>query len=340
MGNSNIEWTESVWNPVTGCTNISEGCLNCYAEPMANRLKAMGNIGYKDGFKVTCHKDRLAQPIKWKKPRTIFVCSMGDLFHEDVPDKFIRQVFNIMTYAKHHTFLVLTKRAERMHDFLIKNSFGKLDLSHIWLGVSAENQEQADKRIPLLLQTPAAKRFVSIEPMLGAIDLTSYISLTDENGTQEFFNKNGWGYDEWSGGFHDGSGDSLQSGLDWIILGGESGPGARPMHPDWPRLVKDQCKTAGVPFFFKQWGEYISYKDAYNKLGESYLYNNFLKPRSSAWKGKGSPERVRFFNKVTGKLVEDMIKGRETPTDLMMLKVGKKKAGALLDGKEYKEIIK
>ena len=223
-----IEWTDEVWNPVTGCTKISEGCTNCYAERMTKRLA--GRYGYPKNkpFGVTVHSDKLAQPLLWKRPRRVFVCSMGDLFHDDVPGKFIGEMTEIMHTCKQHTFILLTKRTERMKSF-----FGNTLLmwgENIWIGVTAENQRQADERIPILLQIPAEVLFVSVEPMLGEVDLSRYLDM---------------GHADW------------REGINWVICGGESGPGARPMHPDWVRSVRDQCQAARVPFFFKQWGEWV-----------------------------------------------------------------------------------
>jgi len=186
VGKTKIEWTEYSWNPVTGCTPASEGCKNCYAKRMATRLK--GRYGYPEDepFKVTLHPEKLKEPLKWKKPRRVFVCSMGDLFHEQVPDEYIAKVWEVMNNASQHTFLVLTKRPQRMKDFLARLGWyihdrdgypmeavldegGKYTLKNVWLGVTAENQQRADERIPILLQIPAAVRFVSIEPMLGPV---------------------------------------------------------------------------------------------------------------------------------------------------------------------------
>jgi len=226
---THIEWADEVWSPVTGCTKISPGCKHCYAERMAKRLR--GRFGYPkdEPFQVTLHPERLIGPKKWKKPRMVFVCSMGDLFHEDVPFDFIHQVFNVMADCRGigHTFLVLTKRPKRMLRFFKSEDRLYIPPKNVWLGVTAENQEQADKRIPILLQIPAKVRFVSVEPMLGPIDL-----LTDKYHWLEF--------------------DGIYPGLDWVICGGESGPVARPMNPDQARELRDQCKAAGVPFFMKQ----------------------------------------------------------------------------------------
>jgi len=189
-----------------------------------------------DPWTVVLHSDRLNQPLKWRKPKRIFVNSLSDLFHEDVPDAVIDGVVDVMCQADQHTYQILTKRPERMLAYAESRELRALD--HVWLGVSCENQATADARIPILLQTPAAVRFISAEPLLGPVDLDGY--LGDDLAIAEY---------EY-GSFQYGQ------GLDWIIAGGESGPGARPMHPDWARSIRDQCRAAGVPFFFKQWGEW------------------------------------------------------------------------------------
>ena len=206
---SKIEWTDRVWNPITGCTKISEGCQNCYAERMAKRLA--GRCGYDedDPFRVTIHRDRLRQPYTWVKPARVFVCSMGDLFHKDIPMASIYEIWRIMGSNKKHTFIVLTKRPERMRSLIAGHE------THIWLGVTCENQRTADERIPILLGIQSAVSFVSCEPMLGPIHLGGYRP-------------------------------------DWVICGGESGPKRRPFNPDWARDLRDQCKQASVPFFMKQ----------------------------------------------------------------------------------------
>lgn len=240
-----IEWATETWNPVTGCSPISPGCQNCYAARMAKRLA--GRHGYpKDNpFSVTLHPERLNQPFKYKNPRRVFVCSMGDLFHNDVPFEFIKAVLartcGITTEC--HTFIVLTKRPARMKAFFewmtIEPSLGKIGiewpLPNIWLGVTAENQDQADKRIPLLMDIPATVRFVSVEPMLGPVDLTP-----------------------WLPHYLDFSYTTDPPRLDWVIAGGETGTGARPIHPDWVLSLRDQCVASKTPFFFKSWGEFGS----------------------------------------------------------------------------------
>lgn len=246
MGKSKIEWCDRVWNPVTGCTPISPGCANCYAKRMSERFAVQWGLDPKDPFKVTMYPERLEEPLRWKKPSMVFVCSMSDLFHDDVPEKFIIDILSVIAECQHenrgHVFLLLTKRPERMrkiisgetvaNDVWLQTSRGVTmgkspwPLSNIWLGVTAENQEQADKRIPILLSIPAVKRFISVEPMIGPVDLNRITT-------------------PYCSGF-----------LDWVICGGESGPGARPMHPDWARSLRDQCNAAGTPFMFKQWGEW------------------------------------------------------------------------------------
>lgn len=242
-----IEWAEETWSPITGCTKISPGCQNCYAERMAQRLK--GRFGYPEDepFRPgTWHDDRLDQPFSWRKPRLVFVCSMGDLFHDDVTVKMMELVMWTMLQANQHTYLLLTKRPELMRQFMVERSWevrfkgahGLYTLTgwpprHIWLGVTAENQEQLNRRGRILMQIEAAKHFVSYEPALGPLDISP-------DGAPYFY------YNDLT------HGEPVWCGPDWFICGGESGGGARPMHPDWARQVRDQCKAAGVPFFMKQ----------------------------------------------------------------------------------------
>lgn len=214
MAESAIEWTEHTWNPVTGCTKVSPGCKHCYAETMARRLQAMGAPGYERGFKLQLHPARLQQPLQRKAPTTYFVNSMSDLFHADVPDAFIDQVLAVCQATPQHTYQVLTKRAERLPAYFAQRSVP----SNVWLGVSVEDQRHGVPRIELLRQVAARTRFLSVEPLLedlGRLDL---------------------------------------SGVHWIIVGGESGHGARPMRPEWAEAVRQQALEQGVPFFFKQWG--------------------------------------------------------------------------------------
>jgi len=221
---SAIEWTESTWNPVTGCKKISPGCQHCYAERMAKRLQAMGQKNYIDGFNPAVHPRVLELPLSWKKPQTVFVNSMSDLFLADVPSDFIKQVFDVMQQANWHIFQVLTKRAERLADL----SRALPWTSHIWMGVSIENNDYIH-RADLLRATGAHVKFLSLEPLLGPLP------------------------------------DLSLKGIDWVIVGGESGPGARAMREDWVLEIKERCLEAKVPFFFKQWGGFNK-KKAGNKL--------------------------------------------------------------------------
>ena len=208
-----IEWTDSSWNPVTGCTKISPGCENCYAERMARRLKAMGQPNYANGFTLTTHEHVIETPLKWTKPQMVFVCSMSDLFHKSVPFEFIEKVFDVMRRATHHRFQVLTKRSKRMMNL-------SKDLpwpDNIWLGVSVENDDYLH-RIDHLRNTDAAVKFISLEPLIGPVHKLDL------------------------------------RGIDWAIVGGESGPGARPMDKSWVMAIRNRCTLDDIPFFFKQWG--------------------------------------------------------------------------------------
>lgn len=285
---SKIEWTEMTWNVVTGCNKVSQGCKFCYAEVMHKRLMSMEESKVKKGLIKESdrkysrpfldgafpHEPSLTIPLHMKKPRMIFVNSMSDLFHESVPFEFIAKVFYAMRLSKRHTYQVLTKRPDRMLEFLSHVRYNKYSfcythngnptklyggdgeivcwkdefpLKNVWLGVSVEDQKTADERIPILLQVPAAVRWLSAEPLLGKINLFNYLTSTyndrqDENG------RNKWAVPH----------------LDWVVAGGESGKGARPMHPDWVRSIRDQCKVAGVPFYMKQIcenGRKINYED-------------------------------------------------------------------------------
>ena len=294
--NSHIEWTDATWNPVTGCTKVSPGCDHCYAERVTERFHGKGSFA-----KVTLHPGRLDQPLRWRRPRRVFVNSMSDLFHQDVPDELIVKAFAVMTLAPQHTFQVLTKRHGRMRSLLSGDFSGQITrtllddpqfarlgrwpvpsggvswpLPNVWLGVSVENQQWADIRIPELLHTPAAVRFLSCEPLLGPVNIPS----------QSFLRR-----------------------LDWVIVGGESGPNARPMHPQWARDLRDQCQAAGVPFFFKQWGEWAP----------------------TGWRGVGYRDDKHMY---VGPAL-DAVGLREE-----IARVGKKAAGRELDGRTWDEFPK
>jgi protein gp37 len=291
-----IEWTDATWNPVTGCTEVSLGCDHCYAKTFAERWRGTPGHYFERGFDVQLRPDKLALPLTWKKPRRIFVNSMSDLFHDSVPDEYIAKVFVVMALTPHHTFQLLTKRHARMRSllnsprwrdllceadswscgldlpysterFLAVRSwiYGNGDwskpvapLPNVWLGVSVENQQWADIRIPALLDTPAAVRWISTEPLLGPVDLDGPII----NGhrprlTYWLTGRPGWGPDETTPTGLTVQGLTTGPRIDWVVAGGESGPGARPMAPTWVRSLRDQCRSADVPFLFKQWGAHV-----------------------------------------------------------------------------------
>lgn len=317
---SKIEWTNRTWNPVTGCFKVSEGCKNCYALRMSHRLSQNPMIGEKYAGTTTktaggkanftgqinLHHDLVFEPLRWKKPAMVFVNSMSDLFHEGIPFDFIEKVFDTMIEANWHTFQVLTKRPERALAFFRENSrYNKYGYKrNIWLGVSVENQAAADVRIPLLLKLHTFTRFLSCEPLLSPVDFTKLVppvgtrfkcSYCGDYSQIALENCKGCG----KKGGHCGS----FAHIDWVIVGGESGPGARPIHPDWVRSLRDQCAAHDVSFFFKQWGEF--------------------EPR--AFGG----ETRHDFNWIE----------RDQPWQ-WMVKVGKKAAGALLDGVEHRQFPK
>lgn len=213
-----IEWTDATWNPIRGCTKISPGCAHCYAETFAERFRGVPDHPYEQGFDLRTVPAKLAEPLRWRTPKMVFVNSMSDLFHRDVEEAYIHEVVRIMRRADWHTYQVLTKRSERMRDLLNGPLREAAEAAHIWWGVSVENRRDGLPRVDDLRAAPARTRFLSVEPLLedlGRLDL---------------------------------------SGIHWVILGGESGPGARPMRPEWVESIRDQCAGAGVPFFFKQWG--------------------------------------------------------------------------------------
>jgi protein gp37 len=332
-----IEWTDATWNPIRGCTRVSEGCRHCYAEVLAARFSDPGQWGHKLAQRValpgggTDHRwtgkvelvdAALDLPLRWRSPRRIFVNSTSDLFHEKVPDEWIDRVFAVMALAPQHTFQVLTKRPERMRAYACAADVAKRvwlqtsdvadhlklwalaahgavwggetpwPLRNVWLGTSIEDQATADERIPHLLASPAAVRFLSAEPLLGPVALDAI--LTPDMGIYAL-----------TGIRSDGrgpSGFSRGPRIDWVICGGESGPGARPMHPDWARLLRDQCARDRVPFFFKQWGEW--------------------EPR----RGFACPDDLPRDG------------WHHFDPECSMRRVGKKNAGRLLDGREWNEV--
>lgn len=352
---TSIEWTDATWNPVRGCSRVSQGCVNCYAETIAARFSDEGaafhlyadrsKSGSKWTGKVALVAEHLLDPLRWRKPRMIFVNSMSDLWHENLRADDQAEVYGVMAAAWWQTFQVLTKRPENRCDAFADPMFAKeveargakhfipsglekftWPLPNVWEGVSVEDQKTADERIPLLLQTPAAIRFVSYEPALGPVDFTK-IAVSD--GTKR---------NSLTGMFYGQRAETpdgkvalidiqTEPHLDWIIAGGESGPGARPAHPDWFRSVRDQCEAAGVAFFFKQRGEYtwgvppLGYWERPKKsqhwgvvdIAGAYVEN------ATAWNGDT---------------------GENSARKIYVYRVGRRAAGALLDGREHKEFPK
>lgn len=351
---THIEWTDSTWPVVQGCDPVSPGCTNCYAVGVLNRLAANPNPKISAPLKevtethkgklrftgkVALREDRLDWPLKWKKPRMIFVPSHGDLFHKDVPDAFIDRVFAMMAVCRPHKFQVLTKRADRMRDYVNRandqwqgnsDSFadrfqGAMDwnyawindiddmewpLPNVWLGVSAEDQQRANERIPDLLDTPAAIRFVSAEPLLGAIDLNRICLVPQKPGSA----RAGVHIDALTGKFVESGLPYADRGLDWAICGGESGKDARPMHPAWVQSLRDQCAAYHVPFFFKQWG---SWRPAHP--GDPFAAGKWMHVNGDTF---GPVEGEAFY---------------PAPLSTHVVRSGKKAAGALLDGVEHKQ---
>lgn len=337
-----IEWTDVTWNPTTGCDRVSPGCDHCYALTMAKRLKAMGSAKYQrdgdpktsgPGFGVSVHEDALYLPMTWRKPKRVFVNSMSDLFHAEVPADFIARVFATMSMTRQHTYQILTKRHARMRSLLNSDAFADqvrealmdlaaycgrkepiLPLPNVWLGVSVENQQWADIRIPVLLETPAAVRFLSCEPLLGPVDLQGpAVDGHRPKLTYWLSGRPGWADD-----------DTLAVGprIDWVIAGGESGTNARPMHPDWVRTLRDQCVAAGVPFHFKQWGAWAPWapEDWSEDAGGA---NCVMLDGSTGWVA-GNEDYLTNWSRIDG-------------TQHIVSRVGKKAAGRELDGRTWDE---
>lgn len=322
MGKTKIEWTDYSWNPIRGtkgrhhCTKISDGCKNCYAEKMNIRF---GGPKYTAGADtIRLDEKVLQEPLKLKKPHMVFVCSMTDLFHEQVPDEWIIRMFKVMIQASSHIFQVLTKRTERLQKFAYEFSDSpNWPPPNVWFVASTEDQDMADLRIPQLLGSRVGTCGVSIEPMLGPIDLSKYL------GEHTYHCACGYKHEEDEMMYQgDGQYRCIRCGelccpgptLDWVIVGGESGPSARPMHPDWARKVLDQCMCTDTPFYFKQWGGWVPY----------YEYTKTFRDL----KGKLGYRQVHPDGTVSG------VNGPESER---MAKVGKKKSGRVLDGKTYDE---
>jgi len=356
--NTKIEWTDATWNPITGCSVTSPGCKHCYAMQLAGtRLKHHESragltqdtsAGPVWTGEVRFNSQWLDQPLRWKAPKMIFVCAHSDLFHESVPDARIDKVLAVMALAKRHIFQVLTKRAKRMREYFSALTRDRIEeaaremgytfrhsgawllalpLPNVWLGVSVEDQKRADERIPELLATPAAVRFLSMEPLLGGVDLSQWLDLIQYDDGAPWMRRN-------IGHLHDM--------LDWVIVGGESGPKARPMHPQWVRDIRDQCEAAGVPMMLKQWGEWkpISQMDE-SEHGGLYKSCVIAKPHENQSNlddiyGRRCtvPSTVLHANGSTHDITEPMafMQGTEA---MQIFRIGKKTAGRLLDGVQH-----
>ncbi|TMR28343.1 DUF5131 family protein [Actinomadura geliboluensis] len=320
---SAIEWTDATWNPVTGCTKVSPGCDHCYAETFAERWRGVPGHHFERGFDLTLRPARLRQPLTWRAPRRVFVNSMSDLFHTAVPDEFIARVFAVMLAADQHTFQILTKRHARMRSLLRDSRFTaavyeraaadhgrapvaapyrRWPLPNVWLGVSAENQPWAERRIPALIETPAAVRFVSAEPLLGPINLTRAVWTCGSERAHGLT----------ASYVHAGGCCDRFHGIDWVITGGESGPGARPAHPDWFRSLRDQCHAAKVAYFHKQHGAHTWQSPAPARRPDGYV--------NAATGATRAPGDVP-----------------ETGQWAPVWRVGKKHAGRLLDGRTHND---
>ena len=356
-----IEWTDATWNPITGCSVHSPGCTNCYAMKLAGtRMKHHWSrkgltVDTKAGpvwtGEVRFNEEWLTQPLRWKRPRMIFVCAHADLFHEKVPDEWIDRIFAVMALCPQHTFQVLTKRADRMRVYIqgLRDGTRRLYLNehefvrapyeggvpkNIWLGVSVEDQKRANERIPDLLATPAAVRWLSCEPLLGPLNLIS-ISTMQFRGAELLNTLTGQPY----GLFGDECRYSV-AGLNWIVAGGESGPGARPMHPDWARSLRDQCAAAGVPFLFKQWGEWLPIGRLYDDDGdtdETIAAENMLLSARGREFDDGDwwtdPSDVQV---VDSGMYNWANENAQSPPNVIVIKrAGKQAAGRLLDGIEH-----
>ena len=328
--NSKIEWTDATWNPIRGCSRVSEGCRNCYAEKIAARFSKpdqpfhglaemkRGEARWTGVMQLVAGK--LDEPLHWKKPRRVFVNSMSDLFHEKVNFEWIKKVWNVISECPQHTFQILTKRPQRMLDFA-QWMAGADDISiaawprNTWLGVSVEDQSTADERIPLLLKTPASVRFISAEPLLSEIKLRwEWVSAGKPLGGGPQVNLR----EPWAE-------PTPLPKLDWVICGGESGPGARPMHPDWARTIRDQCNAAAVPFFFKQWGEWR--EELPNIPTVTFDADKFVMAEKSS----------RCYVSVNGHVIKREKAMKSNTPYRSMDRVGKKEAGRTLDGREWNE---
>lgn len=336
MGKTTIEWTDATWNPVSGCTPVSAGCQHCWARRMAQRQAGRNGYPADEPFRPIFHDDRLDEPRRWKKPRRIAVGLMGDLFHEKIGVDEIRFVWRTMAACPQHTFQVLTKRPWRMATLL--PGFGE-PLENVWIGTSIEDQAAADERIPWLLKCSAAVRFLSCEPLLGPVDLKLDCIERFDDGTGFLHNSEKWHPCDYTCG-----GSETKGGIDWVIAGGESGPGARPANPDWFRFLREQCQAANVAFFFKQWGEWAPfathavYQDGTEEGGDCGGPGAItFEPHGmgTVTLRGGRQKRCAIAYQIPGHWW-----GRNQGNSGTYCRVGKKAAGCLLDGHEHKEFPK
>lgn len=350
-----IEWTDATWNPVTGCTEVSPGCDHCYAKTFAERWRGTPGHHFENGFDVQLRPAMLDLPLRWRRPRRVFVNSMSDLFHALIPTPWLAEFFAVMAATLRHTYQVLTKRHGRMRILLNDPDFvamvadrarGKADdvsftwpLPNVWLGVSTENQQWADIRIPSLLDTPAAIRFISAEPLLGPVDLTEWIGCPHDSLSgidQEPLDSptKRWRCDQCCASVLDGTVTNV--GLNWVIVGGESGRSARPMHPDWARSLRDQCQAAGVAFLFKQHGEWIedvTHHPAEPEIGINEPFRVVNVPPNHKDRNRCAMHPAGMTALTPNNPFNPFHAGH--PHWTAMRRVGKKAAGRVLDGREW-----
>jgi protein gp37 len=342
MGSTKIEWADAVWNPIRGCSRVSEGCRNCYAERMAARhlpghdspwdgeaYAHMTESGARWTGKVELIEDKLMEPLHRRKPQRVLVNSMSDLFHERVTNEWVDRIFAVMALARKHTFMVLTKRAGRMRRYSAPEAAARdrieeevraltncdwrfpleaWPLPNVWLGVSVEDQRAVEERVPELLATPAALRFVSCEPLLGPVDLYTWLPMLEIERESRCPD---------------------DAYLDWVIVGGESGPGARPMHPEWARSIRDQCSAARVPFFFKQWGEWLP-EDQFGADGDKPTAANTGARWGILDRSGNYFAETTAWNGRTGKASES--------GEVYMYHVGRRNAWRMMDGRIWEEV--
>lgn len=343
---SKIEWTNVTWNPVTGCNKVSQGCRNCYAEIMHRRLRGMFPEKYGKPFLggVETHDGELDKPFNWKKGRMVFVNSMSDLFHDSVPFSFIDQVYDVMDACYSHTFQVVTKRAKRLLEYYAWKYHGnglpfkrEWPLKNVWVGVSCEDQATADERIPFLAEVPAVIRFLSCEPLLSRIDLTKVNPAPGRDNYDDYLRGLYYPIDRPTKNAAIPHGKRVH----WVIAGGESGHQARPVHPDWVRSLRDQCKDAEVPFFFKQWGEYLPFEPTQPPFWRNAATGNEYDGHGMNMIDGETGEAGKWKGFKWYDPMDSITLCVETKSaDCNFLKVGKHNSSNRLDGKQHLEFPK